>query len=394
MPMQTLFDSDLSVSCARHFSFDDAMMVLRDMRNKLVLLRYPQVSEFEFVGITDKSNVGYVLPSDHPRTQPEFSCQIGIKEMLDNKNRNGMVRDMDLVWAGKHIAHEACHLWQMTELYQSANLSGRDLDMARMDAIASVFHGYGAFMYNYLPSEVDADIAGFEGVVEYFDKHVVEPNGHPVIDVKACLVARVHELPDSWRGDKSQGTYEGIIASLRACKNKYQTMGRPVLFDDEDGKKFSVLGKFDVLEKWKDVWESDAKHGVARDEELFAIMLDVSSAGADFFPCLDQEVRRIREMYPSKLGIFGKAAAKISRFQNMRDVISPFDELSSPERQARSLAAGDKKSMPNRIRGDKKPAPGRIRKEQSSRYDEAMSRFGKAAIDPADRAADGPELGD
>lgn len=69
------------------------------------------------------------------------------------------------------------------------------------------------------------------------------------------------------------------------------------------------------------------------------------------------------------------------------------------DRPVRQSAGADRsikqahEPMPDRIHGDKKPAPGRIRKEQSSRYDEAMSCFGKAAIDPADRIADGPELG-
>lgn len=188
---------DEQIASERYYSYDDAMLLLEKMGKRKITDVYPVVRKVDFCTELEDSDLKR-MPSARPRTKPVIRCRIGIRELFENQV-DGMVRDVDLVWAGKHIMHEAWHLRQMTDTYQQKDLSGRDLDMARMDAIAEVFQGYSHGSYGHRPSEVDADIYGFGDVVNYFDNHIVGGDGKPLLDAKACLTVRVHELP-MWRG--------------------------------------------------------------------------------------------------------------------------------------------------------------------------------------------------
>lgn len=215
--------------------------------------------------------------------------------------------------------HEAWHLHQMMNVFQQKDLSRRNLDMARMEAIAEVFHGYHDGTYGYRPAEVDADIHGFKDVVVYFNKHILDADGTPLLDAKACLAARVHELP-MWRGDKSLETYEELVDSLEKKRDDYKSKKRPPLYDATDlahpymGKRIAMYAFL-----WSDVLESTESVGIERDKELLAVALDLNSYGADVYRGLDKEVKQVRQAYPSRLNLADRMENGVQSVLNKMD---------------------------------------------------------------------------
>lgn len=300
--------ADIEISERRHFTYPHARVLLSRMMDVKIRDAYPCVVVRDLSERSAKSFVAY-LCSDRPRTGAKMECSISVKELVDNMDSDGYVRDVDLVWAAKHVTHEARHLYQMRELYQRVPLTGLYLDMARMDGIAAAFRGYHDSVYRYMPSEVDADIHGFEDAVEYFDKYIVNGRGEPIIDARACLVQRVCEL-ERWRGDKDAPDYESMVQSLRDKMTEYRWQVRSVVLGPDDA---FAMQRLSACPGWLDVLNDGRKLGVARDEELFSLALDVNPSWIDRHRGLAAEARRVRKLYPSRLSALGRVENALSR---------------------------------------------------------------------------------
>lgn len=309
------------ISNERHFTYTEARRILNNMFYDLIKVPYPCVEKVYFKESTEESFVKYKT-SMRPRSHPVMRCQIGIEELVDNMDSGGYVRDVDLVWAGKHITHEADHSYNALILYQNKDLSGRDLDMARMDAIGHVFDGYHKSVYEYMLSELKADKHGFINAVRYFDKNIVNSSGRPVIDAKACLVQRVRELPD-WRGDKYAPDYDAMVASLDLRMDRYKYESRGPIMNAVDNVSDYLSNKQHILDLWKDVIYSHDRFGIAFDEKLFSLVLDVNPVSASRHPCLDKETDRIRAMYPSRLDSRDRIDNKIDHMLGKFDSNKP-----------------------------------------------------------------------
>lgn len=308
----------------RTFSLDDAKDILRDILRTEIAISHPCVTEFILDSNSCDSGVRYIPTSDalaRERSHPNMRCAIGIKEIYDDRDISGMIRDIDLVWSVKHIFHESYHLNLMRGTYQKEGLSGRDLDSARIDALSCVFAGYKARMYCYAPSEIDADICGFECAAKWFDGNL------PVIDARACLFAKVRELP-SWRGDKNARDYNGLVRSLELMRNDYVYILRDNVFNEDDSELVNTIaarcsGWMPEIDK---IIDGEIKDYAEIDRLLFSVALDVNSSWIDHHAGLDEEVKSVRKQYPSKLKTGEKIVSSISRVLNMRDSDDLFDD--------------------------------------------------------------------
>lgn len=308
-----------------HYSYLGALEIIHQMTNDLIGEPYPCVCTMDFDLDTDVSSVGYGSKEDESvgtRSYPRMNGVIGVQELFNAIDDKKHVRDVDLVWIGKHICHEARHLYQLRTLYQQDGLVGEMLDMVRIDALMNTFNGYWSCVYPYAPFELDADIYGFKGAVEYFDKYLLNDDGKPIVNTKQCLVQRTYEL-DNLRGQYIPYglDYDGIIQYLSSHMQDYKFLSRG--YDSND-----ILNQKDWI-FWKDelnkcprglsfVNEKN-KIGVEYDEKLFSLLLDVNSTWVDLHKGLDKEVKRIRKLYPSELGIADRFANTSSRFINTRD---------------------------------------------------------------------------
>lgn len=302
-----------------------AKTLLDDMIHDLIEKPYPCVFDVNIDLSRDGSNVGYehvnsLLPFN--RSHPQMRCIIGGLDLVKNMTPDRYVRDVDIVWIGKHIAHEARHLYQERVLYQQEGLSDGILDMARIDALMGTFDGYWRCVYPYAPSELDADIYGFIDTVDYFDKNITDSNGKPLFDAKFCLTQRSHEL-GMIRALRvpSNADYDDIIRCLISHMQDYKCLSRGYnpgdVLTQSDWNAFG--GNLSKCPRGLSFVNAENRTGVEYDEKLFSLLLDVNSTWVDLHKGLDKEVKRIRKLYPSELGISDRFANKSSRFINTRD---------------------------------------------------------------------------
>lgn len=306
------------VSDLRSFSFDDAMYILKIMCSDVISNKYACVRNVIFNENIDYSHVGYRFSGNifGERSHPYVSCTIGIRDLIENMDSRGFVRDVDFVWKGKQIEHEARHVYQMQELYQKP-LSGYDLDMARIDAVANAFDGYNRYMYRYMPSEIDADICGFTNVVAYFDSIL------PELDSRSCLVRHVCETGD-WRGIRRCHTYDDILQSLEDIRYEYKYRPRNIIINDKDETNLKIMqrhcpGWIPVIESFQEKKEWSQEDCENADRQLFSAAMDINTSRIDHHAGLDDEVKLVRKLYPSKLGIGGRLLSSVIRSGNKRD---------------------------------------------------------------------------
>lgn len=330
-----------NISECRHFEYEHADAIIRRLIQVKICDIYPCVVSMSTNDACDKSFVRYIA-SDRPRTAPAMRGEISTQELVVNTDSDGRVRDVDLVWAAKHVMHEARHLYQMRELYQRVPLTGLQLDMARMDGIAATFRGYHNSVYGYTPSEVDADIYGFEDTVKYFDTYVVNGRGELIIDARACLVQRVREM-ERWRGDRDAPDYESMVQSLRDKMTEYRWRPRPVVLGPGDDFATRRLA---ACPGWLDTLNDGRKVGVERDEELFSMALDVNPSWIDRHRGLDAEACRVRKLYPGRLSVLGRVDNAIVRGFGKLDSDAPPKSLESRPSVRAAIAAAEAVSDP------------------------------------------------
>lgn len=231
-------------------------------------------------------------------TKLSFDVSIGIQCLLDNMDEDNTVRDIDLVWCVKHIAHEARHIYQQTDIYQKP-LHGYFLDMARMDALSVYFYGYKQNTYSYLPSELDAEIHGMQDTVSYFNT-LVEDKGNALIDAKACLYEKVKELPTNriWYQREPVTCYEDMIISLERMKNLYLIKDRGFPLNKSNLQDNEYLEKCYKHHAWLDVLGAEYKIGVPYDRKLFAMAIDINPAWVKQHKGIQREAKEIQKEFP------------------------------------------------------------------------------------------------
>lgn len=307
------------------YSFDRDLVsyILNDVKKRCIDI-YP-IIKFEYVDDDYNSGVKPV-PSLRPRSHPEFSCKIGRKDIFDHI-QNNMVRDVDLVKCVKHMFHESCHLYRSLYTYQSDNISGIMLDQARMEAVGSVFRGYYLNTYGYNLSEIDVDEYGIKHTVDYFDHYILDDNGEPIVDVGSCVLQALREMPGDWHGNKYSPTYEKVMQSLNDAKLLYQYADRNVIFLEQNKRDVSSRNMLMEYPGWRKIIMSDDRRGVAYDEKLFAMSLDVSTYWIDTHKCMKEEVKRVRDLYPSQkaryMQLFDRTASMFNRLDQQSE--SGFD---------------------------------------------------------------------
>lgn len=303
----------------RTYSISNAREFLKNIIHVEIEKKYSCVNKFVLNDSSCDSGVSYVCSDDilvRERSHPKMKCEIGIKELYDGQDENNMVRNIDFIWVVKHIFHEAHHLHLMQNVYQN-KLSGRDLDSARIDAILCLFDGYKNQMYQYAPSEIDSDIQGFESAVKWSKENV------PIIDVEACFVAKVQDFLN-WRGSRSKSiySYDALLTSLYNMKDQYKYQPRDNVFNKSDIDTITFIKK--QCPKWlseiEKIQNGDIKDYIEADRLLFSVALDVNSFWIDHHAGLDNEVKAVRKIYPSKLKIGSKIVSDTARFLNMQDI--------------------------------------------------------------------------
>lgn len=281
------------------FYYSAVKGILDDALSRTLLLKY--APDVKFVRTKYNSMIDYAY-SSKPYSHPNYISSIGTKPIFDNM-QGDMVRDRDTVWTVSHIFHENQHMYQQRILYQDASLLHDDvLTMARMDAIASVFHGYYDDLYWYLPHELDANYRAMQDTVSYFDTYVVNSQNQPIIDVRTELVKCAEEHRSYWFGSGVPHTFEGMLWSLEDLKIKHHTMPRNVLFNlnySTDRRVYDIVSQYPF---WQDVINAKPSEriGVAYDEKLLAMSLDAGVSFGNVHAGFRGEEARVRKLYPSQ----------------------------------------------------------------------------------------------
>lgn len=302
----------------RLFRLEEALSVLDTISQSAILTKYPCVSVCSFSKDFNASSVGYTISAtNRERSDPSMICRISISDLYHNVDNDGFVRNTDMVMAVKHVFHEAEHLRQVRILYQNKNLSGLELDMARMDSIGVLFGGYYKSLYRIMPSEIFGDIKGFENAADWFDDNIRE------IDARACFVATAKEQ-GAWRGGRPLGSYGAMIERLHDMLDLYPKYARNHVLDETDKNTILLIreqcpswfSRIREIEKESSVGNLDP---ILADKELFSAVLDIGSLWIDRHAGLDEEVKRVRQQFPSKLSAPGKVIAGIAKGINRLD---------------------------------------------------------------------------
>lgn len=232
--------------------------------------------------------------------QKQFGVSIGTKRYLENiltTDGCSYARSQDLVYSLHDIFHEERHVYQRAVLYQDKDANQNIVDMAKCDIVSGVFKEYEKIVYHHKPSEVDAELYGWQKTIDYFDTHFLDKNGHPLIDARAEMLDELHDIEydrnRSWSGDTWASSYENAIKSLEENMDYYKN----TTFD-----LFTPRQK--ITEHYKQFIQSNygrfahayvnAKTPVDAKQVLFEFAYDTGEVSTLAFPCLKQSVKEAR----------------------------------------------------------------------------------------------------
>lgn len=296
-------------------SYKRAIKILEDA-NQNFLNKYP-IRNIKLDETTNNSRIQLVPISfftSHPKPKHlKYDCIIGIKCLSDNMDEYGYIRNVDLAYCVKHIAHEAQHLYRNIVTYQN-QLLGYELDMARMDALSGCFRGYHDNTYFYLPSEIDAEIHGLLNTVKYF--HSMKIDGKPIIDAKTCLYEKYKELKTNrvWYGQREVRNFDDMIKSLKDMRGMYLTEDRgfPLLKNIQPDAYY--LKEFQKHSAWQDILQTKDRTGVQYDEKLFVMMVDLIPLWVQTHDGIKDEAKRLSQKY-SKYEKFTDAVKELTQIK-------------------------------------------------------------------------------
>lgn len=100
----------------------------------------------------------------------QIDVSVGIKRLDDNAY-DDYICSQDLVYCLHDAFHEERHVYQRAVLYQDKDANQNVVDMAKCDIVSGVLKEYEKIVYHHKPSEVDAELYGWQKTIDYFDTH-------------------------------------------------------------------------------------------------------------------------------------------------------------------------------------------------------------------------------
>lgn len=226
----------------------------------------------------------------------QIDVSVGIKRLDDNAY-DDYICSQDLVYCLHDAFHEERHVYQRAVLYQDKDANQNVVDMAKCDIVSGVLKEYEKIVYHHKPSEVDAELYGWQKTIDYFDTHFLDKNGHPLIDARAEMLDELHDIEydrnRSWSGDTWASSYENAIKSLEENMDYYKNttfdLFKPRQKITEHYKQFiqSNYGRFAHA-------YANAKTPVDAKQVLFEFAYDIGEVSTLAFPCLKESVKEAR----------------------------------------------------------------------------------------------------
>lgn len=226
----------------------------------------------------------------------QIDVSVGIKRLDDNAY-DDYICSQDLVYCLHDAFHEERHVYQRAVLYQDKDANQNVVDMAKCDIVSGVLKEYEKIVYHHKPSEVDAELYGWQKTIDYFDTHFLDKNGHPLIDARAEMLDELHDIEydrnRSWSGDTWASSYENAIKSLEENMDYYKNttfdLFKPRQKITEYYKQFiqANYGRFAHA-------YANAKTPVDAKQVLFEFAYDIGEVSTLAFPCLKESVEEVK----------------------------------------------------------------------------------------------------
>lgn len=255
-----------------------------------------------------------------------YGVHVGTKE-LENSAVYGYARNSELAWAAKSAFHERRHLYQKEHIFREP-MSGRDLDMAVMEACAIAYKGYDDGTYHYRLSETDADREGTKDAIAALSEAFPDTDWEAAMleayngrdqsfdDARAAAcrdrkLFRPEATPRTraWQDGVRYNSMDGIYARFDELDRTYLTAAHEEPcrqfreHDDEILEKNAWDGRFFEL-----LDGDGSKAGPARDREILASILQARVFDVqDYFPGMAGALEDIKIRH----GVEGDAARKL-----------------------------------------------------------------------------------
>lgn len=301
----------LSVEQRRSLTYKDSIVLLNHIAGRVfsnldscsVIYDFTETKSCSWFGFDIFNNGETVL------------ITIGVKQLKDDI-KDEMILDVDFVWTVKQILYIYRRLRQLKYVYAQDNITQDELDKLRMDILAMGLHGYRQSVRNYLSAELEIDRQSFVETTKLFD--TLQENLRPEdrIDVRACLLYKSSQMPDTWPGNNKSKNLNEVMASFKSHMKDYSTCSRGKVLNEYD---LAVKSKTD---SWQDVLDGSERTGVSYDEQLFSMLLDIDYRYGELYPMLSGDVARIRELYPSRLSITDRILTKGSQLINNTETVN------------------------------------------------------------------------
>ena len=226
----------------------------------------------------------------------QVDVSVGIKRLDDNAY-DDYICSQDLVYCLHDAFHEERHVYQRAVLYQDKDANQNVVDMAKCDIVSGVLKEYEKIVYRHKPSEVDAELYGWQKTIDYFDTHFLDKNGHPLIDARAEMLDELHDIEydrnRSWSGDTWVNSYENAIKSLEENLDYYKNttfdLFKPRQRMTEYYKQFIQANHGRFAHAY-----ANAKTPADAKQVLFEFAVVTANVSTLAFPCLKKSVKEVR----------------------------------------------------------------------------------------------------
>ena len=298
-------------------TYKDAVAFLYGILDDVVRKEYPSVRDAWLDGASDGSGVMELAGGG-------YDVRIGAMGLGEIGCE---VSPPDLAWATKSAMHERRHLWQKEFLYRQP-LSGKDLDMARMEACSMAYQGYNDETYHYRLSEIDADLHGMKDAVEALE------GAFPGTDWEEAMLAAQNSRDDVCDGLRSSspsglvmsrayvpghryGSLDEVYGRLEELSEQYLREEHADPCREFSEKDDATVEKNSWDGKFVDLLLGDGKkRGTERDREILGSILQarVFDVGR-YFPGMAGEIESVKEEY----GVQTDAVRKVFRIAAEQD---------------------------------------------------------------------------
>lgn len=297
---------------ARNFSLSDALDVLDDAFDFAIRdnKRF-HINQFEFNKDNDGSGV---KPAPRIVAMPQtltYNVSIGVKELYDNCDEDGMVRDVDLMWGVKHVFHEARHLEKAYGTYQG-HLSGSDAEMAMIEVSGTVFEAYKDRVYFYAPHEIDAELYAYPSTVDYFNKHIVDDNGDPLIDAEATMFEALQNYPQNrvFHVGINVDSFSKAMRILERMAPLHRQIDKDFCLGDSAIDQYAKEQLQKMSPKWREVLHAECPRGPAYDQAVFLMACEVNPTVLKYFKGVKMLQAEVETLDPVATVIKANSIAK------------------------------------------------------------------------------------